>query len=112
MVLIFKDLRLTSLDDLQKFSVKNLRDLLGNHPENTGGVKAVLVLKCYALLMRHVLPDSQNAENQNDQYTSYQKGLVYRSVLQRVSPLGWSTDLRQLPELSFIQLYDYLVVST
>ena len=25
---------------------------------------------------------------------------------------GWSTDLCQLPELNFIQLYDYLVVST
>ena len=33
-------------------------------------------------------------------------------MLQQVSPLGWSSDLRQPPALSFIQLYDYLVVST
>ena len=32
--------------------------------------------------------------------------------MRRISALGWSTDLRQLPELNFIQLYDYLVVST
>jgi len=29
-----------------------------------------------------------------------------------MSTLGWSTNLRQLPDLNFIQLYDYLVVST
>ena len=36
----------------------------------------------------------------------------YEDTLRRISALGWSTDLRQLPELNFIQLYDYLVVST
>ena len=30
----------------------------------------------------------------------------------RISGLGWSSDLRNLPEMNFIQLYDYLVVST
>ena len=29
----------------------------------------------------------------------------------RISALGWSSDLRNLPEINFIQLYDYLVVS-
>ena len=32
--------------------------------------------------------------------------------MKRISALGWSTDLRPHPELNFIQLYDYLVVST
>ena len=31
--------------------------------------------------------------------------------MRRISALGWSTDLRNLPE-NFVQLYDYLVVST
>ena len=30
----------------------------------------------------------------------------------RISALGWSSDLRNLPEMNFIQLYDYPVVST
>ena len=29
----------------------------------------------------------------------------------RISALGWSSDLRNLPEINFIQLYDYPVVS-
>ena len=29
----------------------------------------------------------------------------------RISALGWSSDLRNLPEMNFIQLYDYPVVS-
>ena len=36
----------------------------------------------------------------------------YDEILRRISALGWSTDLRQLPELKFYQLYDYPVVST
>ena len=36
----------------------------------------------------------------------------YDEILRQISALGWSTVLRQLPELNFIQLYDYLVVST
>ena len=30
----------------------------------------------------------------------------------RISAVGWSSDLRNLPEMNFIQLYDYPVVST
>ena len=30
----------------------------------------------------------------------------------RISALGWWSDLRNLPEMNFIQLYDYTVVST
>ena len=36
----------------------------------------------------------------------------YEATLVRISALGWSSDLRNLPEMNFIQLYDYLVVST
>lgn len=32
--------------------------------------------------------------------------------MRRISALGWSTDLRNLPKMNFVQLYDYLVVST
>ena len=118
MVLTFNEFRLESLEDIQKLTAKNLRDILRNHAENTGGNKADLVLKCYALLTRHVLPalgNSQNVvENQSDSTSQNRRQQVftYSSVLQQISPLGWNTDLRQLPAFSFIQLYEYLVVST
>ena len=28
--------------------------------------------------------------------------------MRRISALGWSSDLQDLPEMNFIQLYDYL----
>ena len=64
--------------------------------------------------MRDVIPSVNNGENeaalpaegQND--SSFQ----YEATLRRISALGWSSDLRHLPEMNFIQLYDYLVVST
>ena len=61
--------------------------------------------------MRDVIPSVNNGENeaalpaegQND--SSFQ----YEATLRRISALRWSSDLRHLPEMNFIQLYDYLV---
>ena len=85
-----------------------------SYGESAGRTKADLVLKVFALLMRDVIPSVNNGENeaallaggQND--SSFQ----YEATLRRISALGWSSDLRHLPEMNFIQLYDYLVVST
>ena len=56
---------------------------------------------------------SSNNTGQGHQNTTENSGdFKYDETLRRISALGWSTDLRQLPELNFIQLYDYLVVST
>ena len=69
--------------------------------------------------MRHVLRpgeyQQQSSDNtaQDHQNTTENSGdFKYDETLRRISALGWSTDLRQLPELNFIQLYDYPVVST
>ena len=64
--------------------------------------------------MRDVIPSANNGENeaalpaegQND--SSFQ----YEVTLRRNSAFGWSSNLWHLPEMSFIQLDDYLVVST
>ena len=40
-----------------------------------------------------------------------QSDFKYEATMVRISALGWSSDLRNLPEINFIQLYDYLVVS-
>ena len=41
-----------------------------------------------------------------------QSDFKYEATMVRISALGWSSDLRNLPEMNFIQLYDYPVAST
>lgn len=51
---------ISSLDDIQTLTAKDLQEILRSHSESMGGMKADLVLKVYALLMRDVLPSSAN----------------------------------------------------
>ena len=55
MVLVYKDMQISTLEDIQKLKVKDLREILCSNSEATGGIKADLVLKVYAILVRHVL---------------------------------------------------------
>ena len=41
-----------------------------------------------------------------------QSDFKYEATIRRISALGWSTNLRHLPEMNFLQLYDSHVVST
>ena len=111
MVLVHKDMRISTLEDIQKLKLKDLREILRSNSETTGGMKADLVLKVYAILMRNVLRSAENLQQnaddgaENHQDTGENEGeFKYDEVLRRISALGWSTDLRQLPELNFIQL--------
>ena len=108
MAIKYKDKEITTLEDIQKLKVKELRDILKCNSERAGGTKADLVLKVYALLVRNVVRPAENVEENADNSGHFE----YEDTLRRISALGWSMDLRQLPELNFIQLYDYLVVST
>ena len=97
-------------------NAKDLKEIFRSNSETTGGTKADLVLKVYEIIgvLSPAANQQQNAADniaQNDQDT--RGDFKYDETLRRISALGWSTDLRQLPELNqFIQLYDYLVVST
>ena len=111
MVLVHKDMRISTLEDIQKLKVTDLREILHSNSETTGRMKADLVLKVYAILMRNVLRlaenQQQNADDgtDNHQDTAENEGeFKYDEVLRRISALGRATDLRQLPELNFIQL--------
>ena len=61
--------------------------------------------------MREVLPSSANNRGNENDSQQDQGDFKYEATIRRISALGWSTDLRHLPEMNFIQLYDYLVVS-
>ena len=65
--------------------------------------------------MRHVLPSSSGENREflidTQDPEQHQSDFKYEATMVRISALGWSSDLRNLPEINFIQLYDYLVVS-
>ena len=108
-------MEISSLDDIQKFEAKDFKEILKSNSKSTGGIRADLVSKVYALLMWHVLPSS-SGENRNlltdvQDLEQNKSDFKYEATIVRISALGWSSDLRNLPETNFIQLYDYLVVS-
>ena len=45
MVLVYKDMQIKTLEDIQKLKVKDLREILRSYSEATGGIKADLVFK-------------------------------------------------------------------
>ena len=68
MVLKYKDKEILTLEDIQRLTVKDLRNVLKSNSENAGGMKVDLVLKVYALLMRDMVVrlienTQQTAEN-------------------------------------------------
>ena len=66
MVLVHKDMQISTLEDIQKLKVKDLREILRSNSETTGGMKADLVLKVYAILMRNVLQSAENQQQNAD----------------------------------------------
>ena len=116
MVLYYNYMEISSLDDTQILKTKDLREILKSNSKSTGGIRADLVSKVYALLMWHVLPSSsgENRELPTDvqDLEQNQSDFKNEATMVRNSAVGWSSDLRNLPEMNFIQLYDYPVVST
>ena len=108
-------MKISSLDDIQKLEAKDLREILKSNLKSTGWIRADLVLKVYALLMWHVLPSS-NGENREpltdvQDLEQNQNDFRYKVTMVRISVLGWASNLRNLSEMNFSQLYDYPVVS-
>ena len=71
--------------------MKDLRDILRSNSETTGGMKAVLVLAVYAILMRKVLRSAENQQqNTDDDADNHQDAVEnrgdfkYDEVLRRI----------------------------
>ena len=108
-------MEISSLNDIQKLGAKDLRDILKSISKSTGGIRADLLSKVYTLLMSYVLPLSsrENRELLTDvqDLEPNQSDFKHEATMVKISALGWSSHFRNLPEINFIQLYDYPVVS-
>ena len=104
-------MEISSLDDIQKLEAKDLREILKYNLKSTGWIRADLVLKVYALLMWHVLPSSsgENRELLTDVQDLEQNQSDFKYEATMVRTLS---NLHNLTEVKFIQLYDYPVVSS
>ena len=60
MVLVHKDMHISTLEDILKLKVKDLREILRSNSKTMDGVKADLVFKVYAILMQNVLRSAEN----------------------------------------------------
>ena len=112
MVIFHKEKQIATLEDIQKLKVNELKEILRCNSESTSGTKADLVLKVYAILMRSVVRPAENCQENVDNHqdnTENNGDFRYDETLRTISVLGWSTDLRQLPELNFTQLYNRLL---
>ena len=102
-------MEISSLDDIQKLLAKDLREILKSNLKSTDEIRANLMSKVHALLMRHVLPSS-SGENQElltdvQDLEQNQSDFEYKATMVRIAALRWSSDLHNLPEMNFIQLY-------
>ena len=98
-------MEISSLDNIQKLEAKDFREILKSNSKSTGGIRADLVSKVYALLIWHILPSSsgENRELLTDvqDLEQNQSDFKYEATMVRILALGWSRSLRNLPWISF-----------
>lgn len=107
-----------SIEDLRKLKVNELKTILKSFGEPSGGKKEDLVLRCFVLVERAKgdsnTSSSGNSERNvtNDPPLPNTTDLTYEVIIREANGLIWKKDLRELPSVSFVQLYDYLVTKT
>jgi len=80
MVLVYKNMQISRLEDIQRLKVKDLRKILrSTNSEATGAIKANLVLKVYAILRRHVLRPGENQKQSSDKTAQDQQNTTENS---------------------------------
>ena len=100
-------------ENLATLTVTELKRILQRYKEKTGGIKADLVLRAYAIFCR-----AKKSEEQTDElpYESFlycnENDFNYEPLHQQTKHLPWSSDLRDTPVFTFLQLYEYLVIRT
>ena len=88
-------MQISTLEDIQKLEVKDLKEILCSNSEATSGIKEDLVLKVYTIFVRHVLRPGENQQQSSNntgeghQNTTENSGdFKYNETLRRISALG------------------------
>ena len=97
----------TCLEDLQCFTVKESKKILEGYKEKTSGCKSGLMLRVYAIYC------GLSRQIHSLTYPKIPQMVTNQQVFRRECILlSWTTNLREIPDLSFLQLYQYLLVRT
>ncbi|XP_065056985.1 uncharacterized protein LOC135685107 [Rhopilema esculentum] len=100
-------------EDLATLTVAELKRILQRYKEKTGGIKADLVLRAYAIFCRAKKSEEQTDELPDESFLyCNENDFTYESLHQQTKHLPWSSDLRGTPVFIFLQLYEYLVIRT
>jgi hypothetical protein len=110
---------LISLSNLNKLRVKDLKKILSENGQSMSGKKDDMVLRC------HMVFERKKAAKETPQISVDEQPLVtavsnrrqsedvtYEKLVSVAAGCVWEKDLRSLPSLNFVQLYDYLVLKT
>ena len=84
-------MEISPLDDIKKLEAKDLREILKSNSKSTGRIRANLVMKVYALLVRHILPLSSGEKRElltdvQDREQN-QSDFKYEATMVRISAL-------------------------
>lgn len=108
--------RFKSMQDLRTLKVNELKSILKTFGELTGGKKEDLVLRCFVLVERSKATDNTSICASraivNEPPSLSPTEITYEIIIREATGQIWKKDLRELPSLSFVQLYDYLVTKT
>ena len=105
--------KVTCLEDLGVFSVKELKKVLQSYHKKTSGCKADLILRVYALFccIKDVCCAISADKTPKSDLPPHL--WTYEALINNFCHmLPWTSDLREVPSFSFIQLYEYLVIRT
>jgi hypothetical protein len=99
--------------EIERMTVVRLKQHLRDAGEIATGNKEVLQLRLWAKLQQ---PSSVTLDHgltgTSAESGDTQEDIVYSDLLKTAVNRVWSADLRQLPDLTFHQMYEYLVLRT
>jgi len=101
-----------NLDEIRSFSKKYLKGELEKLNKNTTGSKADLVARYYAAIGAKTSSPATASSAESEVHSKNNEEVTYQRLLNTIKDPKWSKDLRNSPDITFVQLYDYLVVKT
>ena len=101
--------QVTCLEDLSSLRVSDLKKILSVYKEKLSGVKADLVLRVYAVFSRI----SRTIDTPViEEIVVGECPSTYGFIKCQCLNVPWTSDLKNTPPFTFIQLYEYLVIRT